>query len=151
MLAIPYVRWSPGSGWSVASIRFRRLTVAEGQSKYLSVTGDTGRLYNTLALLKRSPTIAITEGEIDAITADVAGIPAVGVPGAQAWKPHFREPFIGYEDVFILADGDDAGRTFAETVASSLPNARIRSMPPGSDVNSLVMGRGVQALKDLIK
>lgn len=150
MLAIPYLRWSPGSaGWSVASIRFRQLNAAK--AKYLTVAGDQPRLYNTLALLKRSPFVAITEGEIDAITADVAGIPAVGVPGSQAWKPHFREPFIGYEDVFILADGDDAGRTFAETVASSLPNARIRSMPPGSDVNSLVMERGVQALKDRIK
>lgn len=150
MLAIPYLRWSPGAaGHSVASIRFRRLD--GGSPKYMTTTGDRPRLYNTLALLKHSPIVAITEGEIDAITADVAGIPAVGVPGAQAWKPHFREPFIGYEDVFILADGDDAGRTFAETVASSLPNARIRPMPPGQDVNSLVMSQGVQALKDRVK
>jgi hypothetical protein len=144
MLAIPYLRWCQTNGWSVVSLRFRHL--ADVNNKYQTVAGDRPRLYNTLALTYITPTIAITEGEIDAITAEVCGVHAVGVPGAQAWKPYFREPFLGYKEVFILADGDEPGMQFAHTVAKTLPNARVIPMPPGEDVNSLVMSQGKPAL-----
>lgn len=146
MLAIPYLRWSQEHGWAVVSIRYRRIADSEGGGKYLTQAGDRPRLYNTLALLKNTSKIAITEGEIDAITAQVCGIPTVGVPGAQAWKPHFREPFLGYRDVFILADGDEAGLQFAHNVAKTLFNAKVIPMPTGHDVNSLVIEQGKQAL-----
>jgi DNA primase len=145
MLAIPYLR----PKGVVVSIRFRRITPGSG-GKYLTVAGDRPRLYNTLALLQKSPVIAITEGEIDAITAQVCGIPAVGVPGAQAWRSYFREPFLGYRTVYVLADGDEPGMQFAETVAKTLPNARVVPMPTGSDVNDLVITRGKQALLERI-
>jgi DNA primase len=99
-----------------------------------------------MALLKDTANIAITEGEIDAITATVCGIPAVGVPGSQNWQPHFREPFLGYRNVYVLADGDDAGMAFATQVASSLPNGKIIPMPTGEDVNSLVNSKGKDEL-----
>ncbi len=147
MLAIPYIRWSQPLGWSVVKIRFRKLHMREDEGgKYLDVAGFKPRLYNTVALLGDSLKIAITEGEIDAVTATLCGIPTVGVPGAQAWKPHFREPFLGYRDVYILADGDEAGLNFANTVAATLFNAKVIPMPPGEDVNSLVVGQGKQAL-----
>ncbi|WP_066904076.1 toprim domain-containing protein [Mycolicibacterium houstonense] len=148
-LAIPYLRWAPDIGWQVVSIRFRRLD--DQKPKYMTVAGDRPRLYNTLALLKRSPVIGLAEGEIDAITADIAGIPTVGVPGTQSWQDHFREPFLGYRDVFVFADGDEAGEKFSEFVAGVLPNAKIIPMPPGEDVNSLVTSQGAQALKDRIR
>jgi DNA primase len=107
-------------------------------------------LYNTKALLEGGGRIAITEGEIDAISAEACGIPAVGVAGAQAWQPHFREPFIGYREVLILADGDEAGLKFASTVARELPCGRIVSMPPGQDVNSVFVQGGRQALEERI-
>lgn len=149
MLAIPYLRWSRENGWAVVSIRFRRLD--DGKPKYLTRAGDRPRLFNTLALLKRSPTVAITEGEIDAMTAQVCGIPTVGVPGAQAWKPYFSEPFLGYREVLILADGDEAGMQFADGIAESLPNARVIPCPPGQDVNSLVLNGGPAALLERVK
>ena len=143
-LAIPYLRWSPWRKWSAASIRFRRLD--DGHPKYMTVAGDKPRLFNTKALTNYSKDMAITEGEIDAITAELAGVPTVGVPGAQMWKPHFRELFMGYRNVNILADGDDAGMEFARAVAKTLPNARIIPMPNRSDVNSLVNTQGKDAL-----
>ncbi|MCA4761920.1 toprim domain-containing protein [Mycobacterium avium subsp. hominissuis] len=146
MLAIPYLRWSQEHGWAVVSIRYRRIADSEGGGKYLTQAGDRPRLYNTLALLKNTSKIAITEGEIDAITAQVCGIPTVGVPGSQAWRDHFREPFLGYRDVFILADGDEAGLQFAHNVAKTLFNAKVIPMPTGHDVNSLVIEQGKQAL-----
>lgn len=151
-LAIPYLRWSQEHGWSVVSIRFRCIKDHEhiGHGKYMSQAGDRPRLYNTMALLRPSPFIAVTEGEIDAITANVCGIPAVGVPGVELWQPWFREPFLGYRDVFILADGDEPGMRFATTVAKSIPNGKVIPMPEGHDVNSFVINEGKQALWERI-
>ncbi|QGH80619.1 DNA primase [Mycobacterium phage Rahalelujah] len=148
MLAIPYMRWSPWRGWSVASIRFRRLD--GGTPKYMTVANDKPRLYNTNTLTNYSKDMAITEGEIDAITAELAGVPTVGVPGSQMWKPYFRELFLGYRNVNILADGDEPGMEFARQVAKTLPNARIIPMPDGEDVNSLVTTQGKDALLERI-
>lgn len=152
-LAIPYVRWSQDQVWSIVSIRFRCITDHDhrGHGKYMTTPGDRPRLYNTLALLKDSSRIAITEGEIDAITAQASGIPAVGVPGAQAWQEYFKEPFLGYRQVFVLADGDEAGMSFANTVASSMSNARVIPSPEGMDVNSFVLERGPKALIERLK
>lgn len=152
-LAIPYLRWSQEAGWSVVSIRFRCIQDHDhtGHGKYMTMPGDRPRLYNTLALLQPSPVIAITEGEIDAITAQACGIPTVGIPGAQAWQKWFREPFLGYRDVLILTDGDEAGARMGETVAKTLPNARIIPMPAGEDVNSLVISQGKHALLERIE
>lgn len=148
MLAIPYLRYSLDTGWMVVSVRFRRLD--DGKPKYMTVAGDQPWLYNTLALIKHSPVVAITEGEIDAITAQVCGVPTVGVPGAQMWKPYFRELFLGYRDVFILADGDEPGMDFATKVASTIPGAKVIPSPPGEDVNSLVNKYGRDALLERI-
>ena len=152
-LAIPYLRWSQEHGWAVVSIRFRCMKDHDhkGHGKYMTQAGDRPRLYNTLALLTRSSTIAITEGEIDAITTQVCGIPAVGVPGAAAWLSYFKEPFLGYREVYVIADGDDAGRQFANTVAMTLPNSKVIPCPPGQDVNSLVLDRGPAALLERIR
>lgn len=152
-LAIPYLRRSQDHEWSVVSIRFRCIRDHEhkGHGKYMTVAGDRPRLFNTLALLVRSPIIAITEGEIDAITAQVCGIPTVGVPGTQAWAPHFREPFLGYRDVFVFADGDEPGMQFATSVAKTLPNAKVIPSPAGEDVNSIVINGGKAALLERIQ
>ncbi|ANA87097.1 DNA primase [Gordonia phage Strosahl] len=147
-LAIPYMRYSPWRGWSVASLRFRKL---DGSNpKYLTVAGDKPRIYNTQVMTRYSKDIAICEGEIDTISAELADVPAVGLPGAAMWKPYFRELFLGYRNVNILADGDDAGMEFATTVAKTLPNARIIPMPDGEDVNSLVSTQGKEALHERI-
>lgn len=147
-LAIPYLRWSPDHPWAAVSIRFRCVEEHDhrGHGKYMTVSGDRPRLYNTLALLRDSARIGVTEGEFDAITATLAGLPAVGVPGATAWQQHFREPFLGYRDVYVFADGDEAGMGFARSVAATLPNAKIIPMPPGEDVNSLVISKGKDEL-----
>ena len=153
MLAIPYMRWSPGSGWSVVSMRFRCVTPNcehPNHGKYMSQPGDSPRLFNTLALLTNEDTIAICEGEIDAITATSLGVPAIGVAGVESWKDHFCSPFLGYETVHILADGDDAGIKFATKVAKQLPNAKILPSSPGEDVNSEFLKTGKDVLLERI-
>lgn len=137
------------------SIRFRCVEdhdcKAAGHGKYQTQSGDRPRLYNTEVLSRDDDVVAITEGELDALTAEACGIPAVGVPGSTSWKPYFRELFLGYREVLILADGDDAGEKFAKTVADSLPNARIVPFPAGEDVNSFVLKNGTEALKERVE
>lgn len=115
------------------------------------MSGDRPRMFHTLPLQQDLPFVAITEGEIDAITANLVGIPAVGIPGATSWQPHFREPFLGYRTVYILADGDAPGMKFAEAIAKTLPNSKIIPMPEKQDVNSVYLSDGPQFLKDKIK
>lgn len=153
MLAIPYMRWSPGSGWSVVSMRFR--CVEPGcehptHGKYMSTPGDSPRIFNTLAVHQNEDTISVCEGEIDAITATANGIPAVGIAGVESWKTHFRKLFRGYETVFILADGDEPGMKFANKLAKTLPNAKIIPSAPGEDVNSEIQNNGPDALKEKV-
>jgi hypothetical protein len=152
-LAIPYLRKSPDNELTVVSVRFRCIQDHDhvNHGKYMTQAGDRPRMYNTEALLKPGPSVAITEGELDAIAAFTAGVEAVGVPGAESWAAHFPMPFKGYKEVFILADGDDAGMRFANTVAKTLPNAKIIQCPPGSDVNDLTLNYGPDKLRERLK
>jgi len=139
-LSIPYLTPS-----GVLSLRYR--TLADGP-KYLSHVGDHVRPYNVMALHRVSMTCLITEGELDAIMAElVTGLPAVGIPGSQAWQPHFTYLFDDYDRVIVLADGDDAGRDLARKVCASLPNAMSTAMPDGLDVNDFVLNEGADALR----
>lgn len=154
MLAIPYTRRSPNGGWSVVSMRFRCVESGcehPSHGKYMSAPGDKPRMFNTLALQTSDDVIAICEGELDAITAKICGVPAVGIAGVEAWLPHFREPFRGYETVYILADGDEPGLRFANKLAKVLPNARILPSQHGEDVNSEMLQYGKGALLDKIR
>jgi DNA primase len=154
MLSIPYLRQAQGERWSVVSMRFRCVTPDcehSNHPKYRSEAGDTPRIYNTNALIRSDDRIAICEGEIDAITATIAGIPAIGIAGVESWKAHFKEPFLGYEVVYILADGDEPGMKFASRLANSLPNAKILPSKPGEDVNSTFLKFGAEALTERMK
>ena len=145
-LCIPYLRYSAGTGRrSCCSIRFRDLN-PNAKAKYLTTPGDKPRLFNTEALMADRATIAISEGELDAIAVTEAGVPAVGVPGSSSWKPHFREPFVGYQTVYVLGDGDDAGRKFVSKVCKELSNAKPVLLPEGEDANSLILKEGKGAL-----
>jgi len=140
-MAIPYVTRA-----GIVSMRFRRL--AGDGPKYLSEPGEESRLFHPEGFFRHERFICLCEGELDTITAVQAGLPAVGVPGANSWAKFFYRAFDGYDAVFILADQDDkgAGMDFAEKVASQIKSARIIPMGQGHDVNSLVMEHGAEAL-----
>lgn len=142
-LSIPYI--TPAGG--VVDIRYRAL-MPEQTPKYLSRTGAESKLYNVSALLKNSETIAICEGEIDAITMDaLVGIPAVGVPGANNWRRHFRLLFEDYTQVLIMCDGDQAGKEFGKRISSELDGATVIHCPEGSDVNDLYLQEGAEGIR----
>lgn len=141
MLAIPYLRYHPRRGWTCVSIRFRTLE-PEGQPKYMSLPGVKPRLYNTPRILGDPPAIGICEGELDALTATLAGLPTVGVPGATCWQPHWKEIFKGYPKVFIFTDGDKPGKKLGREILDDIPQATLIDLPDGEDINSLCTTQG---------
>ncbi|CRY79844.1 Toprim-like [Nocardia farcinica] len=160
-LSIPYMRKLPDKRLTVVSMRFRCLAPEclqsaedggkerhRGHGKYLTVPGGGTRLYNASVLQDPSPDVCVVEGELDAITMCLAGVPTVGAPGSDTWQKHWKAPLLGYRNVFILHDGDDAGKKFAENVSKGLPNGKVIPMPPGEDVNSIFIAQGARALLD---
>lgn len=143
-LTIPYLTPS-----GPVDIRFR--AVHGEQPKYLSRPGSHPNLFNVGALRRPEPYIAICEGEIDAITMDaLVGVPAVGVPGASNWQRFWTKLFWDYDRVFVLCDGDDAGRQFGKTLARAIDSAVVIHLPAGQDVNALYMTQGADVLRKMM-
>lgn len=158
-LSIPYLRKGPSEdgpfkGWSVAAMKFRCLELHQGAcddahpklGKYMAHPGDT-KLFNTVDLQASDDEIAICEGELDAITAHLCGIPAVAVAGVKNWKSKYYRLFRGYKTVWIFADGDSYGEGLAKELANKMGDKlTVIKMPDGEDVNSVVQKHGRQAL-----
>lgn len=153
MLAIPYLRMGYRE-WTAVSMRFRCITPncnhVPSHHKYETVAGDKARLYNTATLLAGSDEVAICEGELDTISAELSGFHTIGVPGAEGWKPHFYEPLRGFDKVYVFADGDDAGRGLAKKLRAELGNVMVIPSPSGEDVNSLLVKHGRSFLREAV-
>lgn len=145
-LCIPYL--TPAG---VTELKFRKVDDGENGPKYLYASGSKAdRIYNAHALFDDRDYVCICEGEIDAITAEQAGLPSVGIPGVDNWKPFFSRVFAGYDRVLILADADDQhgqGENFAHALGDYIPNSRVVLMPEGEDVNSFYQAEGAEALR----
>jgi DNA primase len=150
-LSIPYMT---ANGICVG-YKFRRLD--DGKPKYGSPTGQKAHLYNVSDITIDSSYIAVCEGELDALVlSGLVGIPAVGVPGVQAWKPHFVKLFTGYDTVFVIGDNDikedgtNPGAEFAKRVAQEVSNSTIVTLPPSMDINDFYLTKGLDATKALL-
>jgi DNA primase len=150
-LSIPYIT---ASG-SCVGFKFRRID--DGKPKYGSPTGQKAHLYNVCDITIDSPHIVVCEGELDAVvTSGVLGIPAVGVPGVAAWKPHFPKLFNGYETIYVVGDNDikedgsNPGAEFAKRVANEVMNSVIVTLPPGMDINDYYLAHGADATRALL-
>jgi DNA primase len=148
-LSIPYI-----TGAGVVGFKFRRID--GGDPKYMIPTGQKHHLYNVDAILNAVSQVLIVEGEIDAISATLAGHPAVAVAGVNAWKPYFSRCFDGIGTVVIATDNDvkedgsNPGQDLARRLQDAIPQAIRVSLPPNSDVNSIIVDQGAQALTDLV-
>lgn len=123
----------------------------EGHGKYEGVAGDTTHLYNVQALHDATTEIGVTEGELDALAATYAGLPSVGCPGASAWKPFYYRLFDDFERVYVLGDGDTAGRKWASGLATNIPGAISRVQPPGHDVTSYLVEFGAEKFLQTVR
>lgn len=144
-LAIPYI-----TPTGIVDIRFRAVT-PETTPKYLSRSGAEQHIYNVSAFQEDSDFIAVCEGEMDTIiTHSMCGIPAVGMPGSQAWKDWQARAFHDYRKVFVLTDGDNAGKEMGKKIMQAIDVAVVVSMPDGMDVNEVYLNEGADGIRKRI-
>lgn len=121
-----------------------------GHNKYMKMKGMETNLYGVQHYHNEGDFVCLTEGELDAITLNMVGLPAIGVPGAENWKPHWNRIFEDFETVYIFSDGDEAGQKFAEKVGQEVPTSVNIRMPDGHDVNSAFRELGSEFLLERI-
>jgi DNA primase len=128
-LAIPYL-----TPTGPVDIRFRSLGPEE--PKYMGMPGTQTRMYNIRALHEAGDSIAVCEGEIDAITLHYkCGVPAVGVP---------------FETIYVFADGDQPGSDFAKSLSKEMQNVIVLQMPETEDVNSMFLINGADYFREKV-
>lgn len=142
-LSIPFI-----TPTGVVFMRFRCLEnhdcKEEEHGKYSGPSGEETRLYNVPSLHDAVSVVGICEGELDALAATVAGLPSVGVPGANNWKPFYYRLFDDFEQVILLGDGDRAGRDFVNKLLPNIAGAVSRPLPKDHDVSSYVVEYGAE-------
>src|SRR5690349_12949800 len=104
--------------------------------KYMTWEGLGANLYNVIALDEANASIAVAEGEIDALSSTLAGIPCVGISGAEKWKDHWKNVFEDFSRIYVWQEGDEAGKRFAKKISIEVGAIRVQ-LPSGEDVNSI--------------
>lgn len=133
----------------VVGFKFRALDGSEPKYDGLELPS---RLFNLQALNEAEDCIWVTEGEIDAISLNQLGAPAVAVPGAHNWKAHHARILEGFDRVVLVRDDDDAGADLAKKMgATDLPLLTVRPPRPHKDVNAALAAGDVESLRELIE
>jgi DNA primase len=76
--------------------------------------------------------LTLVEGPADMLAARAHGCPAIAVPGAHAWQPHWAR-LLQERQITIAMDCDPAGRAAAQRIANDLKEvseARILDLAP---------------------
>ena len=120
-------------------IRFRDLS-GSSPAKYLQMADSRNVPYNIPALVSGARTINVCEGELDALTLSAMGLAAIGITGANGWKPHYRKLLDPFERVVVWGDSDDAGRAFNSTVKASVRQAQPAYLE--NDINDTYVTEG---------
>lgn len=141
-LVIPFITRS-----GVVDLRYRCLREHEcsenGCPKYLGRPGSSLRIYNVGCLVSAGNSICITEGELDALILNQLGYDAVGLPGAESWKRHWRRLFEDFERIVVFGDGDAAGKRFIRKFMDEFPQTvESVQLPDDEDVNSMFLKEG---------
>ncbi len=105
-----------------------------------------------LAEARKAGYVYLVEGESDSQTLWSYGLPALGIPGADTWKPEWAEPLEGLT-VYVWQEPDQGGATLVADVGATLPEARIMQAPEGrKDVSKAhILGDDVPALLEGLK
>lgn len=148
-LAIPYMTPSGPVNMTFRCIQFHDCKV-EGHQKYMTWEGLETNLYNVKALEDANSSIAIAEGEIDALSSTLAGIPCVGISGAEKWKPFWKNVFEDFSRVYVWQEGDEAGKRFAKRMSVEVGAVRV-TLPSSQDVNSIWVAEGADGLRARIR
>lgn len=102
-----------------------------GEPKMLANAGSRRALLPHPAA-EPSTQVLLVEGEPDMIAARSRGLPAVAVPGVDAWRPAWA-PLLAGRNVTVIMDCDERGRTAAAAIArdlASVCDARVVDLAP---------------------
>src|SRR5574342_65031 len=109
-LAIPYFTDAGPVAIAFRCMESHNCKEIQHHSKYWKRKGSEVRLYGVQSASWADDWIVVTEGEIDALTWQQIGVPAIGVSGAESWKEHYVNVFEDFSRVYLAEDGDDAGK-----------------------------------------
>lgn len=148
-LSIPYL----DANGKALTIRFRCIGEHDhrqyGHGKYMSISHDPARVFNIGAIHRADDEIHVCEGEMDAITLNQIGLPAIAIPGATGWRNHHRRMLAGFSRVWVWGDPDDAGAQFTQKIVASMRQAKGVRLD-GRDVNDTYKAGGAKALLALL-
>lgn len=149
-LSIPYLTPAGVVNFSFRCIQDHKCR-EHGHSKYVKPGGSPPDLYGVLDIFKDTLDIHVAEGEIDTITlSELCGLPSVGFPGVDNWRPWWKNILQDFQRVFVWADGDQAGQTMVNKLQKELGRSAIHvQVPDGHDVNALYLERGPDFVKGL--
>lgn len=148
-LAIPYLTPS-----GPVNMNFRCMAdhncKEHGHQKYMTWSGLETTLWGVQFLGQAGDYIAVAEGEIDALSSNIAGVPCVGISGAEKWKEHWNNVFEDFTRVYVWQEGDEAGKRFGDMLVREVGAIRL-ALPAKEDVNSILVGQGPEALRSRIR
>lgn len=154
-LAIPYLTKSGPVNFQFRCIQGHDCKAVPDHKKYRKRKGSPVNLYGVLSLSQADDWIVVTEGEIDALTWQQAGVPALAVPGAENWEEHWANLLEDFSRVYLAEDGDDAGKdlwiAMSEHIDQSNTMVVRMRMPDGEDSNSMYLKHGKDYLLGRIK
>lgn len=109
--------------------------------RFLNTGGVVPSLWNHDAV-QEAGQVVICEGEIDALSAIMAGFVGVGLPGWSHWKDAWTMDFKGKE-VILVMDADLAGEKGTVDIARHFMKAGLRcplqlTMEEGKDLNDII-------------
>jgi DNA primase len=151
----PFHGWT-GDRWDVVSWQ-DRATSHEQRPKWLTPQGAVLPPFGMQALDTDDPVtgLVICEGPADTVTAALAlegrpDVVAVGIPGANGWRPGWSEMLAGVEAVVIAADPDEAGQRLVAAVMADLRRPAVVLDLSAGDLTETAKSRGLAAVGDLL-
>lgn len=154
-LAIPYLTDVGPVTFEFRCIQDHNCKEIPNHSKYWRRRGSEVRLYGVQEIARATDWIVATEGAIDALTWQMCGIPAIGIPGAENWQEHWANVLEDFSVVHLAEDGDKAGgdlwRAMSDHVDQSNTLVVRMRMPDGEDSNSAYQKFGKDYLLGRIK
>lgn len=139
----------------VVGLYGRRLD-PEAEVRHLFLPGPRRGVLNWQAL-RRSPSVLLVEGVLDALALWSAGCRTVTALHGVQRLPADLEPLLGrygVREVCFVLDGDRAGREAVGRLAAPLARRGLKclqvQLPDDRDPNSLLVERGSEALKEAV-
>jgi DNA primase len=150
-LAIPYLTDAGPVNMTFRCIKDHDCKEQPDHHKYMRQAGLGSNLYGVQAYEAAGGSVSLCEGELDTLVLNMCGTPAMGVPGADNWQPHWTSILQDFSVVYIFSDGDTAGQKFAKSVMIHYENAVNVPMPSGMDVNEAYLKFGKEFLLGKIR